>query len=243
MAFKTFAQMKAEKNNANVNTTTPVANPTPKTEEPIVKEVDVMGLMGALNKNGQAKLSDHAKPVDSPTPAPQKEEPKAEKKPQVKADKETKKKAVLIEPKDAFDARQQILNLATAGSITTTVSEDGKSRIFANAPEQNVLWTLRKCFRALGGEHNGEKDDFKWIVPQEFLMDPNKAVATKSAKQQEYEQKVADGTIKPRTEQTTSEQTAKGKGGKYTEEQVIKLMQLANATLSVDACKVLLKAI
>lgn len=226
---------------ANQNTNTTVANP--KTEEPIVKEVDVMGLMGALNKNGQAKLSDHAKPVDAPTPAPQKEEPKAVQKPQPKADKDTKKKAVLIEPKDAFDARQHILTLATAGSITSELSEDSKQRIFANAPEHNVLWTLRKCFRMLGGEHNGEKDNFKWIVPQEFLMDPNKAVATKSLPQKEYEQKVADGTIKPRTEQTAEDKTAKGKGGKYTEEQVIKLMQLANATLSMDACKVLLKAI
>lgn len=238
MGLLTFKAMRNQTN------TTPVANP--KTEEPIVKEVDVMGLMGALNKNGQAKLSDHAKPVDAapqtaPEPAPQ--EPKAEQKPQPKADKDTKKKAKVIEPKDANDALQHILSLAKSGAITTTLSEDGKQRIFANAPEQNVLWTLRKCFRMLGGEHNGEKDNFKWIVPQEFLMDPNKAVATKSAKQQEYEQKVADGTIKPRTEQTAEDKTAKGKGGKYTEEQVIKLMQLANATLSIDACKVLLKAI
>lgn len=233
---------------ANQNTNTTVANPTPapKTEEPVVQEVDVMSLMGALKKDGQAKLSDHAKPVDAapqtaPEPAPQ--EPKAEQKPQPKADKDTKKKATLIEPKDAHDALQQILALTKSGAITTTLSEDGKQRIFANAPEQNVLWTLRKCFRLLGGEHNGEKDDFKWTVPMEFLMDPNKAVATKSAKQQEYEQKVASGEIKPRTEQTASEQTAKGKGGKYTEEQVIKLMRMVNATLSEDACRVMLKAI
>lgn len=239
MSLLNFQMMRA---NQNTNT---VANPTPapKKEEPVVQEVDVMSLMGALNKDGHAKLSDHAKPVDAPTPAPQKEETKAEPKPQPKADKDTKKKAVLIEPKDAFDARQHILDLAKSGAITSALSEDGKQCTFANAPEQNVLWTLRKCFRALGGEHNGEKDDFKWIVPQEFLMDPNKAVATKSAKQQEYEQKVADGTIKPRTEQTASEQTAKGKGGKYTEEQVIKLMRMVNATLSEDACRVMLKAV
>lgn len=231
---------KAMRNQTN---TTPVANSTPKTEESIVKEVDVMGLMGALNKNGQAKLSDHAKPVDAPTPAPQ--EPKAEQKPQPKADKDTKKKAKVIEPKDANDALQHILALAKSGAITTTLSEDGKQRIFANAPEQNVLWTLRKCFRMLGGEHNGEKDDFKWTVPMEFLLDPNKAVATKSAKQQEYEQKVASGEIKPRTanDNDNANDNHKGKGGKYTEEQVIKLMRMVNATLTEDACRVMLKAV
>lgn len=208
MGLLTFKAMRNQTN------TTPVANPTPKTEEPIVKEVD----------------------------APQ--EPKAEQKPQPKADKDTKKKAKVIEPKDANDALQHILSLAKSGAITTTLSEDGKQRIFANAPEQNVLWTLRKCFRMLGGEHNGEKDDFKWTVPMEFLMDPNKAVATKSAKQQEYEQKVASGEIKPRTANDNDNANDNHKGkGKYTEEQVIKLMQLANATLSMDACKVLLKAI
>lgn len=237
MGLLNFKMMRANQN------TNPTPAPTPKTDEPIVQEVDVISLMGALKKDGQAKLSDHAKPVDAPAPATQKEEPKAEQKPQPKADKDTKKKATLIEPKDAFDARQQILNLVKSGAVTSELSEDGTQRIFANAPEQNMLWTLRKCFRALGGEHNGEKDDFKWIVPQEFLMDPNKAVATKSAKQQEYEQKVADGTIKPRSANDNDNDNHKGKGGKYTEEQVIKLMQLANATLSVDACKVLLKAI
>lgn len=199
--------------------------------------------MGLLTSLKAMRNQTNTTPVANLTPAPQKEEPKAEQKPQPKADKDTKKKVKLIEPKDALDARQRILDLTKSGAITTTLSEDGKQRIFANAPEQNVLWTLRKCFRMLGGEHNGEKDDFKWIVPQAFILDPNKAVATKSLPQKEYEQKVADGTIKPRTEQTAEDKTAKGKGGKYTEEQVIKLMRMVNATLTEDACRVMLKAV
>ena len=38
---------------------------TIKPTEPVVKQVDVMGLMGALQTNGKAKLSDFAKPIES----------------------------------------------------------------------------------------------------------------------------------------------------------------------------------
>ena len=67
------------KNNesANVQNAAPVNNPK---SEPVMHEVDVIGLMTSLNKNGKAKLSDHFKDAEvvepisetpaAPAPAP-----------------------------------------------------------------------------------------------------------------------------------------------------------------------------
>ena len=189
-------------------------------------------------------------PAPTPAPAPKEEATAAEQKPaqsaSAKTDKNAKKKLTLIEPKDAFDARQHIIEAAKSQQIVFELSEDQKSRIFADAPGHNVLWTLRKCFRILGGEHNnGEKDNFQWIVPNDALINPNVAVATKSQKQLEYEQKVADGIIKPRTEQGANEQAGKDKGAKskFTEEQIIKLMCMVNKLVSEETCRVLIKSL
>ena len=271
MALMNFAAMRK---NANANTTsasTSVTNttPAPKSDAPNFKEVDVIDFMTDLKRNGQATLSDYVKPINPSTPVPTpastaytpapapttstapepKETPEAEQKAaqsaSAKTDKNVKKKLTLIEPKDAFDARHHILEAAKSEQIVFELSEDQKSRIFADAPGHNVLWTLRKCFRVLGGEHNGEKENFRWIVPNDALINPNVAVATKSQKQLEYEQKVADGIIKPRTEQGTNEQTGKDKGtkAKFTEEQIIKLMRMVNVMISEDACRVLIKSL
>ena len=64
---------------ANVQNAAPVNNPK---SEPVMHEVDVIGLMTSLNKNGKAKLSDHFKDAEvvepisetpaAPAPAPKK---------------------------------------------------------------------------------------------------------------------------------------------------------------------------
>ena len=184
-----------------------------------------MGFLSLLNAPAMAKEQSSTvatgNEVTNPAPAPQS---KADKKVNNKEDRK------LIEPKDAKEALSHILQFAKDKLITTTLTADGKSREFADAEGKNELWRLRKCFRLLGGEHNGDKEHFKWSVPMLNIENPDKAVATKSEAQQKAEQR------KEKAEQ-------KAKDGTYTEAQVIQLMKMANANLSEDACKALLKLI
>ena len=163
--------------------------------------------------------------VINPAPAPQ---PKADKKVNSREDRK------LIEPKDAIEALQHILQFAKDKLITTTLTADGKSREFSDAEGKNELWRLRKCFRLLGGEHNGDKEHFKWTVPMLNIENPDKAVATKSEAQQKAEQ---------RKEKSEQRKVQDGTTTGYTEAQVISLMKMANANLSDEACKALMKAI
>lgn len=184
-----------------------------------------MGFLSVLKAPATAKeqTSNVATGNEVTNPAPA--QPKADKKVNNKEDRK------LIEPKDAKEALQHILQFAKDKLITTTLTADGKSREFTDAEGKNELWRLRKCFRLLGGEHNGDKEHFKWSVPMLNIENPDKAVATKSEAQQKAEQR----------KEKTGQQ--KGQDGAYTEAQVISLMKMANANLSDEACKALMKAI
>lgn len=168
----------------NVNTTA-VEN---KAEQPIVREVDVMSLMGALHTNGEAKLSDHIK-----------EEPKVVETPAVPThtSKTESKKREYVAPADAAEAKQRIEKAIAANTVTA--DENGDRVEF-----RGNTYGFRTELRMLGGEF--DKEASLWCVPTDMWNDPSKAVATKSEKQQKHEERMAKQNAE--VEKKASEQAA-----------------------------------
>lgn len=161
--------------------------------EPVMHEVDVIGLMTSLKQNGKAKLSDHFK--DAEVVEPVSEEPKADAKPV------TLKRKVTLKKKQAAEPRYSITEYTTKKGGTAYLLFGFESKEAAEMLAEKCSKTISASWRT--GE-NGEKryclsmgtryGDVARTLCDALNNDDTKAIA-KAAKDscKVYDKAVADG--------------------------------------------------
>lgn len=111
----------------------------------------------------------------------------------------TEVKREYVAPKDAAEAKARIE--AAIAKNAVVMEELSGMKVFKGNTR-----ALRSEFRLLGGDYN--KETILWTVPVAYWNDPSKAIATKSEKRVQYEQRMAEQTAKKEAEQKAAVEAA-----------------------------------
>lgn len=135
------------------------AAPAPKadataTNIPVVKQVDVAGLMQSLSSTGSARLSDHATPVtDVPAPAPKDTTAKPAKAAKPKQPKESKEEKAVAKKAAAAKAEDDKIAAEGFGAwLKATLDERAASNSDFAAVYAKPGKTLKECVLYIGSE-------------------------------------------------------------------------------------------
>lgn len=172
---------------AKAATTNTAVNNAPKAEQPVMQQVDVAALFGALNTTGSAKLSDFSKPVETTaTPQPQTAAqpapvatpadgaaapteavaaPAAAHAPKAQTKTEPAAKTEYVAPASPQEAHDRIEAAVTAVPAKVTKQQVGDTYVFGGK-----TFGLRQAFTMLGGAF--DKQSQSWSISMERYENP-----------------------------------------------------------------------